>query len=90
MSLLEFCFFHALGIFCHCKRVYHILDVAIEKTLQVVGGITDTMVGHTTLWEIVGANLGAAVTCRNERFATAGNIVYIFLVLLVVYKGAKA
>ena len=55
--ILQFCFFHALGVLGYGEGIDHRLDVASEEALQVVGGIADTVVGHTALWEVVGTDL---------------------------------
>ena len=86
LFVLEFTFLQALSVFGHGESVYHILDVTVEEALQIMGGITDAMVGHAALGEVVGTYLGTTVTGRYQRLATVGDIVYILLVLLVIDK----
>ena len=88
--ILQFCFFHALGVLGYGEGIDHRLDVTSEEALQVVGGIADAMVGHTSLREVVGADLGTAVARRNQGLAAAGDVIDILLVFLVVDVGTKA
>ena len=57
--------------------------------MKIVGGVTDTMVGDTSLGKVVCANLCTAVACGNESFAATGNIIDILLMLTVVDKRAE-
>ena len=54
-----------------------------------MGGITDTVVGDTSLREVVCTNLGATVSCRHQTLASAGNIVDVLLVFAVVNEGVQ-
>ena len=49
-----------------------------------MSGVTDTVVGNTALWEVVGTDFRTAVAGRNEALAAACDIVNILLVLTVV------
>ena len=49
-----------------------------------MSGVTDTVVGNTALWEVVGTDFRTAVAGRNEALAAAGDIIYILLMLAVV------
>lgn len=69
-ALLQFSFFHPLGILGHGKCVDHVLNVTAEESLQVVCRITDTVVGDTTLWEVIRTDLGRTVSGRDKRFST--------------------
>jgi hypothetical protein len=60
------------------------LNIAVHKCRQVVNGVVDTVVGNTPLRIIVGAYLCRTVAGRHHRFAFAGNVVDIFLVLFVI------
>ena len=55
-----------------------------------MGSITDAVVGDTSLWEVVCANLCTAVASGNESLATTCNVVDILLVLTIINKCAKA
>ena len=55
-----------------------------------MGGVTDTVVGNTALWEVVGTNLRTTVTGRDEALTAAGDIVNILLMLTVVDEGIEA
>ncbi len=54
---LQFCFFQFLCVLGYGQGIYHVLDVACQESVQVVGGVTDTVVGDTALWEVVGTDL---------------------------------
>ena len=54
LFVLEFIFLQTLSVFGHGESVYHILDVTVGEALQIMGGLTDAMVGHAALGEVVG------------------------------------
>ena len=78
-ALLQFGFFHSLGILGHGKCVDHVLNVAAEESLQVVGSVAYAVVGDAALWEVVGAYLCTAVAGGDEGLAAVGNVIYILL-----------
>lgn len=53
LSPLQFRFLEFLSVFGHCQCVDHVLYVAAEEPLQVVGRISDTVVGDSSLREVV-------------------------------------
>ena len=56
--LLQLRLLHAFCVFCHGQGIDHVLNVAVQETLQVVGGVAYAMVGNTSLWKVVCADLG--------------------------------
>ena len=90
IRVLQFCFFQFLCILSHGQGINHILDVTSQETIEVVGGVTDTVVGNTALWEVVGTNLRTTVAGRDEALTAAGDIVNILLMLTVVDEGIEA
>ena len=55
-----------------------------------MGGIADAVIRHTSLGEVVGTDLRRTVTRRDQALTTAGDIVHIFLMLLIINKGIQA
>ena len=86
---LQFVFLEFFGILGHGEMVDHVLDVATEESLQVVDGVANTMVGDTALWKVVSADLGTAVAGRHQGTAAAGDVVNVFLMLVVIYIGIQ-
>ena len=66
------------------QGINHVLNITCQETVEIVSGVTDTVVGNTALREVVGTDLRTAVAGRNEALAAAGDIVNILLVLTVV------
>ena len=87
---LQFSFFHSFCVLGNRQRINHSLDVSCHKALQVVCGVTYTVVGYAPLRVVVGTYLGRAVARRHQTFSTTSNVVHIFLVFAVVYKGTKS
>lgn len=83
-SGLQFCFFQLLCVLGYSQGINHVLNITCQETVEIVSGVTDTMVGNTALREVVGTDLRTAVAGRNEALAAAGDIVNILLVLTVV------
>ena len=52
---------------------------------EVVDRIVDAVVGDASLWIVVGADLGRAVTRRDHRLALRGDLVEVFRVFEVEY-----
>jgi len=75
---------HLLGILRKLKRVEKFLDISIQDVVQVIDGEADAMVRHPALWEIVGPDLGAAVSCADEAFPVTGNFFFLFAYLFFV------
>ena len=70
--------------------VYAVLNLTVHEGREVIYGIIDSVVCDATLGVVVGAYLGAAVSCGNHGLALAGDIVEILLVFLVVNEGTQA
>ena len=66
-----------------------VLDIAVHEGGKIVDRVVDAMIGDTSLREVVGADLGTTIACRNECLAPVGNVIDIFLVLLVVDVGTQ-
>lgn len=81
---LQFCFFQLLCVLGYGQGINHVLNITCQETVEIVSGVTDTVVGNTALREVVGTDLRTAVAGRNEALAAAGDIVNILLVLTVV------
>ena len=81
----EFTLLESLGILGDNEMIDAILDIACHEGLEIVDGVVDAMVGDAALREVVGTDLGTAVACRDKRLATAGNVIDILLVLLIIY-----
>lgn len=56
--MLKFVLFELLCIFGYGQVVDHVLDIAVEESLQIVDSVADAVVGDAALREVVGANLG--------------------------------
>jgi len=67
-----------------------VLNIAVHKSGEVIDGIVDTVVGDTSLRIVVSTYLYRTVTGGNHGFAFGCDIVDVFLVFLVVYKGTQA
>ena len=67
-----------------------VLNITVHKGGEVIDGIVDAVVGDTSLRIVVGAYLGRTVTGRNHGLSFGSDIIDVFLVLLVVYKGTQA
>ena len=52
-------------------------------------GIADAVIGYTTLWEVVGADLSRTVAGRNQTLTTVSDIIHVLLVLLIINKGVQ-
>ena len=55
-----------------------------------MGGIADAVIRHTSLGEVIGTDLRRTVASRDETLAAAGDVVHIFLMLLIINKGIQA
>ena len=89
-NVLKLVLLHALGVFGHGQRIDHCLNVATQKSLQVVSSVADTMVGHAALWEVVCTDLSRAVAGLNQTLTAVSDIIHILLVLLIIYKGVQS
>lgn len=67
-----------------------ILNITVHKGGKVINGIVDAVVGNTSLRIVVGTYLCRAVTGRDHCLALGSDVVDVFLVLFVVYKGTQA
>ncbi len=65
------------------------LNITIHKSWEVIDGITDTVVGDTSLGIVVSTDLSGSVAGGDHGLASRSDIVDIFLVLLVVDLGAQ-
>ena len=66
-----------------------VLYVAVHEGSEIIYCVTDTVVGDASLRIVVGAYLGRAVARRNHRLTSGGDVVDVFLVLLVIDEGAQ-
>lgn len=55
--------FELFGIFGYYEVVDDILDVAVDKCLQIIYGVVDAVISDAPLGIIIGAYLGRAVAC---------------------------
>ena len=60
---LKFRFFELFSILCYGQSVYHVLYVTIHEALQIVCGVANSVVGHSSLWIVVGPDFGTTVAC---------------------------
>ena len=65
----ELRFLEAFGVLGYDEVVDAVLYVAVHKGGKVVDGVVDAMVSDAPLRIVVGAYLGRAVSCGDERLA---------------------
>ena len=84
VNSLQFRFLHAFCVLRYGEGINHWLDITSEETAKIMSGISDTMIGNTSLWEVVCTDLCRAVTCRDNRLTAVCYIVNILLMLTVI------
>ena len=87
MGGLQFGLFHSLRVLSNRQGIYHGLNISGNKTLKVVRGVANAVVGYAALGIIIGSDFCRTVARRHQALAAISNIVDILLVFAVVYKG---
>ena len=72
MFYLEFVFFHSFCILGDDELINAVLNITVEKGIEVVDGVVDSVIGDTPLREVVGADLGRSVS--PPRWATSTTV----------------
>ena len=63
LFITHFCQFGCLV--CRDAGIDDFLDIAVHNLVQLIQRQTDSVVGYTSLWEVVSTNLFRTVTCTN-------------------------